>query len=131
MDQEKDFDLIENAKESLEHAVDHLTRQTPPTPNDLKRAILDVAHVVELLLKQALQEIHPAFIWEKIDDYPNDEKRMVGAELALQRLIKIGGVNFRPETVEGIKSTRTIRNKIEHYKFVLEEKSTRLLISPL
>src|ERR1041384_5429050 len=33
------FDLIENAKESLDHAPDHFTKSTPSLPNDLKRVL--------------------------------------------------------------------------------------------
>lgn len=45
------FTLIENAKDSLAHAVDHLT-QAKPTTGDYKRAILDLSHATELLLKE-------------------------------------------------------------------------------
>lgn len=127
----KQFGLIENAKESLEHAVDHLTRVRPVTPGDLKRAILDVTHVIELLLKEALYRVHPALIWEKIDEYPDEEKRTVSTELAVQRLEKIGKIKLSKENLEGIKTARKIRNNIEHYKFVFEEKETRLVIGKL
>lgn len=63
------FNLVENAKDSLAHAVEHLTGPEEPTPGDLKRAILDVAQVVELILEERVHRTHRAFIWENIDKY--------------------------------------------------------------
>lgn len=37
------FNLIENAKDSLAHAVEHLIEPKPKT-GDYKRAILDLSH---------------------------------------------------------------------------------------
>jgi hypothetical protein len=51
------FDLINNAKDSLNHAVEHLTNSDGVKAGDLKRAIRDVAHAIELLLKERLQGI--------------------------------------------------------------------------
>jgi hypothetical protein len=39
-----------------------ISQSKKPTAGDLKRAIFDVAHVVELLLKERLRKIHPAFM---------------------------------------------------------------------
>jgi len=44
---ETKFDLINNAKDSLIHAVEHLTNPNGIKARDLKYAIRDVVHVVE------------------------------------------------------------------------------------
>jgi len=67
------FDLISNAKDSLIHAVNHLTNPAGQTDGDFKIAIKDMYHVIELLLKEKLRQIHPAFIWTNIDKYPSDD----------------------------------------------------------
>ena len=126
-----DFDLLQNARESLTHAVDHLTRKSPATPQDLKRSILDVTHVVELILKERLQNIHPSFVWEKIDDYPAEDKNTVNTDLAIRRLEKLGGLHFDDETKEAINAARKIRNRIEHFKFSIDEKKTHVFIGRL
>jgi len=51
------FDLINNAKDSLHHAVEHLTDPDGIQGSDLKIAIRDIGHVIELLLKR-----HHAFV---------------------------------------------------------------------
>jgi len=56
------FNLVENALDSLEHAIEHLTLGGKTTSGDLKRAILDLSHVAELLFKEKLRTIHPAFV---------------------------------------------------------------------
>ncbi len=56
------FDLINNAKDSLHHAVNHLTNSEGIGPGDIKLVIREVSQVVELLFKERLRQIHPAFI---------------------------------------------------------------------
>lgn len=128
------FDLIENAKDSLEHAVDHLTKTPPLPPKDLKRGILDITHVIELLLKAALYNIHPAFIWEKVDEYPNEEKKTVSSDLALFRFRKFsysGSIDFTEDTLRAIDSARKLRNQIEHFKFQIEDDHAHKIIGRL
>lgn len=67
------FDLINNARSSLIHAVGHLINPDGVTEHDLKYAIRDVAHVVELLLKERLRRIHEAFVWQDVDKYPSSK----------------------------------------------------------
>ncbi len=55
--------LVENAFDSLEHAISHLNAMPKaPTAGTFKRIILDLSHVAELLFKERLRQIHPAFI---------------------------------------------------------------------
>lgn len=82
-----EFNLIENAIDPLERAIDLLAWDDET--NDarrLKQAILGVSHGVELLLKERLRRVHPALVWENVDKYPNLSARTVGVEGALSRL---------------------------------------------
>jgi len=122
------FDLIENAKDSLSHAVEHLTKKEKLTASDLKRAILDVTHVVELILKERLRRIHPAFIWEHVDKYPSSTAQKVGTEKAITRLLNIEGIALSDDSKKTLAICRRIRNSIEHYEFEIELKKTKVIV---
>jgi len=121
------FDLINNARSSLNHAVVHLTNPDGVRDDDLKFAIRDVAHVVELLLKERLRCIHPAFIWQSVDKYPL-EAHTVDTNTAVKRLIKIGSISLDEEDQQTISACRKFRNKVEHYEFELNTKETEVVI---
>jgi hypothetical protein len=123
------FNLLGNALESLEHAVDHLTFVTGEnTHSDYKHAILDVSHAAELLIKERLYRIHPAFIWENIDKYPSLDARTVSAKKGLERLFYIGELEISDEDKSSIRSCRRVRNAIEHHKFEINEKEAKIVI---
>ena len=117
------FDLLTNAKDSLQHAVEHIT-ESHVTSSDFKRAILDVFHVVELLLKEKLKRINPAFIWNNIDK----QAHTVNVEKALSRLISIGKINLKKEYQKTITDCKKIRNTIIHYEFEIEDKIAKAVI---
>lgn len=60
------FNLIEDALDSFEHAIAHVTANGGATPGDSKRVILDLSHVAELLFKERLRQVHPAFVLAKV-----------------------------------------------------------------
>ena len=122
------FNLVENALDSLEHAIVHLTKTNGLAKGDYKRVILDLSHVAELLFKERLRMIHPAFVFSDVDKFPSLNAHTVGAEEALQRLQKIGGVEFREEDKTALKTIREIRNQIEHYEFTLGENEAKVVI---
>jgi hypothetical protein len=125
------FNLIDNAKESLSHAVYHLTDSDQLSAGDLKRAVLDVAHVVELLLKERLRRIHPAFLWNDVDKYPSEKAFKVDTKTAIERLVKMAGVKLVDSDVKTIANCRGIRNDIEHYEFEIEPKEARVIIGKM
>jgi len=125
------FNLIDNAKESLSHAVYHLTDVDRPSAGDLKRAILDVAHVVELLLKERLRKIHPAFLWNDVDKYPSEKAFKVDTQTAIERLVKMAGIKLADSDIKTIADCRNIRNAIEHYEFEIEPKEARVIIGKM
>ncbi len=121
------FNLIQNALDSLEHAITHLTNSKTITEGDYKRVILDLSHVAEMLFKERLRKIHPAFVLSDVDKYPSTSAHTVGAAEALQRL-KIGGIEFRDEDQSALKNIREKRNEIEHYEFSINANEARILI---
>lgn len=122
------FSLSENALDSLEHAIMHLNKPKELNKGDYKRVILDLSHVAELLFKERLRMVHPAFVLSNIDKYPSTSAHTVSAAVALQRLEKIGNVDFKKEDRAALKTIRDKRNEIEHYEFSISEKEARVVI---
>ena len=120
--------LIENAKDSLEHSIEHLVKEDGPRVGNLKRVILDLSHTVELILKERLVRIHPAFAYSNIDKYPSKDAYMVSTDDALKRLVKIGRVSFTDEDKTTIYDCKKKRNSIEHFEFEIEEKEAEIII---
>lgn len=125
------FGLIENAKDSLQHAITHFALMKNSSNKHLKRAILDVVHAVELLLKEKLKRISPALIWSNIDKYPNKDCNTVDIRQAIKRLTNIGGVKFSEKTINTILNAIRIRNDIIHYEFEINSKQTEILVASL
>jgi len=123
------FDLVANARDSLGHAVELLAwKDISSDHTRLKHAIMSSAHCIELLLKERLRRVNPAFVWENVDKFPSLEARTVTVDTAISRLKKIGGVKITPEDETNIKALRTTRNAIEHYEWVTTEKEAKVII---
>ena len=122
------FSLVDNAKDSLSHAIEHLGPVSKNTTGDWKRVIVDLAHVVELLVKERLRMIHPSFVFNNVDKYPSNNAYTVGAELAFSRLQKIGGLHFSESEINAVKVAREKRNEIEHFEFSIEIHEAKILV---
>jgi hypothetical protein len=122
------FNLIENAKDSLVHAIKHMGPVDSNSHGDWKRIIVDLAHVLELLFKERLRQIHPAFVFSDIDKYPSSNAFTVGAKLAIKRLENVGHISFSKDDLKAITSAREKRNEIEHYEFTLENQEAKVLV---
>jgi len=122
------LDLLSNAKDSLAHAVTHLTDAGDDVPGRWKIAIREVAHVIELLLKERLRKAHPSLIWSKVDEYPALDARTVGTGLAATRLTKMCGIAFSKSAIDTLDACRKLRNRIEHYEFQVEEGEARGIV---
>jgi hypothetical protein len=106
-----EFDLLNNAKDSLRQAVELLAFEEIGSDNArLKHAITASAHCIELLLKERLRRINPAFAWENVDKYPSLKARTVTVETAINRLKSIGHVTFSADDERNLESLRTTRN---------------------
>lgn len=123
------FDLLGNARDSLRQAVELLALKEIGTDHArFKHAITSSAHCIELLLKERLRRINPAFVWENVDRYPSLDARTVTVDTAISRLKSIGNVSFKEEDVRSLKSLRTTRNAIEHYEWRTSEKEAKVII---
>ena len=111
------FNLVENAEDSLTYALVHIGPVNENSTGDWKRIIVNLAHVVELLVKEKLRQIHPAFVFASVDKYPSNTAFTVGAELAFARVQKIGNVEFTESEISAVNSVRAKRNEIEHFEF--------------
>jgi len=127
-----EFDLLANAVDSLYHAIDHLV---PPgdeaVAKDCKRAILDVSHVVELLLKERLQREHPALIWRKVETYPSLDAQTVSVDEAIARLDSICSVKISDKDRAPISASKRLRNSIQHFHFSVTEKEAKVVIGKM
>lgn len=95
---------------------------------DWKRVIRDIAHTIELLIKERLRIIHPAFVLNNIDKYPSTQAYTVGAELAFDRLQKVGGLQFSESDKKAVSMARVKRNEIEHYQFNIDDDQAKVLV---
>jgi hypothetical protein len=123
------FELLENARDSLRQAVHLLVWDDLGTDHArLKHAITSAAHSVELLLKEILRRINPAFVWENVDKYPSLEARTVSSEHALSRLKLLANISFLKTDEDNLRSLRRTRNAIEHYEWRATEKEEKIVI---
>lgn len=127
-----EFDLLSNAIDSLHHAIDHFAPLgEDPVASDYKRAILDVAHVVELLLKERLSREHPALIWRKVEKYPSLDEQTVTVDEAIARLDAICRVKISAEDRAAIDVSKRLRNSIQHFRFSITEKEAKISIGKM
>lgn len=113
-----EFDLQENAIDSISQAISLLAwKDEPNDARRLKQSVLAVAHGIELLLKERLRRIHPVLIWENVDKFPSLSARTVTVDAALNRLVRIGGLEHLAADSDLISSIRDTRNAIEHYSW--------------
>lgn len=123
------FNLLSNAKDSFRQSVDLIaTKGIESDHACLKHAIIASAHCIELLLKERLGRINPAFIWENVDKYPNLDARTVTANTAILRLKSIGKVKFSETDEKNLHSLRKTRNAIEHYEWETSEKEAKIIL---
>ncbi|WP_211460846.1 hypothetical protein [Collimonas silvisoli] len=124
-----EFDLLNNAKDSLRQAVELLATESIGSKHArLKHSITASAHCIELLLKERLRRIHPAFVWENVDKYPSLEARTVTVDTAIVRLKSIGNMAFTQDDERTLKSLRNTRNAIEHYEWRASEKEAKIIV---
>ena len=123
------FDLLANARDSLRQAVELLAWKDIGSDHArLKHSITNAAHSIELLLKERLRQVNPAFVWENVDKYPSLEARTVTVDTAISRLKNLGGVTFSEKDEMNLRSLRTTRNAIEHYEWRTTEKEAKVIV---
>ncbi len=125
------FNLIENAKDSLEHSIENMIDKSRPKEGNLKSVIQNLSHAVELILKEKLLREHPILVYTRIDQYPSVDAQTVTTDLAVQRLEKIVGVTFDDDDKKTIDNSRKKRNAIEHFEFDIPTKEAEVIIGRL
>jgi hypothetical protein len=123
------FTLIQNALDSMRRAIELLAwNEVSNEGSRLKQAVQNVAHAIELLLKERLHRIHPSLIWEDVDKYPKLDARTVGVEKAIHRLESIGGITISKADTRIVKSLRNTRNAIEHFEWQTDRQEANIII---
>jgi hypothetical protein len=124
-----EFNLLNNAKDSLRQAVELLAFEEIGSDNArLKHAITASAHSIELLLKERLRRINPAFVWENVDKYPSLNARTVTGATAISRLKSVDNVKFSADDERNLESLRKTRNAIEHYEWKTSQKEAKVIV---
>jgi hypothetical protein len=123
------FDLIANASDSLRRAVDLLAWDDFNSDHaKLKHAIVNAAHAIELLLKERLRRVHPAFVLQEVDKYPNILAITVSAATAVRRLKAIANIPISKTDEANLEAIRLTRNTIEHYEWHASETEARVIV---
>lgn len=115
-----DFSLLENARDSLHHAVEHIAHDGIDDVGNIKRAIIDVFHATELLLKERLYRINPALVCRDIDSPTLRYSKTVNVYVALNRLRNLDNRPLLRRMSPTIMRCKEIRNDIVHYKFTVK-----------
>jgi len=114
-----EFDLLQNGLDSIDRAIELIAwKDEVNDAKRLKQSILAVSHGIEQILKERLRRVHPSLIWDDVDKFPSLSARTVTVDIALSRLIKIGGLEQLLEEFDLIRALRDTRNAIEHYSWI-------------
>ncbi len=127
-----DFNLLNNALDFLEDAIDKVSTQDP-TEKDIKYAILHLHSAVELLLKQVLYNEHWSLVFQDINkaDYSILNSALKGEDAeefktvffydAIKRISKICKIDIKKHDKKALKKLKTKRNQIEHFGIRMEK----------
>jgi len=122
------FEPLENGLDYVESVVDHLVGN--PTPRDLKYAILHLAAAIEVILKARLGQEHWSLIFRTVDSaersaFEKGDFESVGAAGAIDRLIKIVGLQFSDKDRVSIKRVIERRNRLQHHGLTASTQETQ------
>jgi len=112
--------LLENSHAFLQEAVVKAVAATTEV-REWQFAILHIVQALELSLKAALKNVHPAFVFENVDD----QRKTVAPLVALRRLEKLGVMVVSEKDVRTITHAIEMRNKVTHADFRLTPEYAR------
>lgn len=126
-----EYDLIRNALHSLNEAFTYYNNDITDTCNvdKLKFCIIHTNHCAELLLKEVLVRIHPAFIYKDIDNYREKDKEpyTIGYSEVIDRVKNIANIDFQ-HYENYLRELGKERNNIQHYKCNIDAKYYKNII---
>ena len=114
-----EYSLIENALHSLSEAAAYYNEtDTQKDADRYKFCILLTAHCAELLLKEILRRVHPAFIYTDVDKYhaQDTNEETIGYKLSIKRVKSICGIDFGSYE-QYLVELGEVRNRLQHFKF--------------
>ncbi|MEW5930061.1 MAG: hypothetical protein AB1941_21610 [Gemmatimonadota bacterium] len=113
--QEFALDLIDNAATSLRSGASAYIRSRTE-PGEIKHAVLDLFHVVELILKARLSELEPSALKKQ----PNNPQVLA--------LLQGKGVTITAREIETITQLRRLRNALQHGHAEMEYRGSRRIL---
>lgn len=111
---QQSINLRENAISFINESI-HNARRSKRQPRYWSFAILHLIQGLELLMKHVLEQEHPLFIYEDIDN----PKNTIGLGLCLERLKSIAKAEIDEKEERAVKRASTLRNKIVHHEYEL------------
>lgn len=112
------FDLLENALDFINSAIEHLTHEL--SKKDLKYGILHLSAGIDLVFKYLLSLEHWTLLFQNIDDAKVNRLKSgdfvsVDSKKSTERLKEICGIKLDDRSLTQLKHLRERRNKLEHF----------------
>ena len=121
-----EISLLENAYNFLDEALLNAINAENDTIR-WKYAILNLVQAIELSLKERLKREHPILLYKDIDK----PKLTVNLYTALQRLKNISKLELSKADQTEIDKAVKLRNEIVHFKFNIDDKTSKLNFAKL
>lgn len=114
------FPPVENGVDYLRSVVDHLTAYDPPTPRDLKYAVLHIQAAAEVLLKSRLVHEHWSLVFKEPGSatrkkFESGDFESCTTQAAVDRLRNVADVAVDDKGAAALKSLAKSRNALQHY----------------
>jgi PAS domain-containing protein len=124
------LDLLNNAIDFIQSGVRYFLHDEPD-PASHKYAILHLSSGFVLLLKERLRREHPSLIFKDVRDVSKPNGKTVDFDEAVSRLESCAGVKLSEKTMGVLRTAQGLRNRAEHYEFVIELKHAQAVIGDL
>jgi len=112
------LNLLENAFDYLNCSLEFVVRaRNSHSQNEWKFAIINIAHAIELLLKERLRREHKLLIYANIDKYKpiTRHTKTVTWQVLIERISFILGDDFENIDAGRLELANKLRNQMVHY----------------
>ena len=123
-------DLLENAADSFNEALQKYREAVAGNNRAYKFAILHYAHFLELLFKHYVSESHSLLIYKNPFSKKIENEQTIGLWEAVQ-FLKNEGREIDPDFIKDLEWIKRLRNDIEHHRFSMDINEVRLTIGRL